>query len=126
MPFIQIKSLPFERTFDVSEAVRGIARDFALANDIPLFHVHTTWEFFLAGHYAKGEDAPDMQPDSNYPVLVDLLTPDFNSAEVIEKMLNSLASSIARHAHMDIKNIFINHRYAHSEMVFDDGKIVKW
>jgi hypothetical protein len=25
-----------------------------------------------------------------------------------------------------LKNIFINHRHAHSGMVFDDGEIVEW
>ena len=126
MPFIQIKSLPFEDSFDVPKAVRNISRDFALANDLPLFHVHATWEFYLPGHYAKGEDLPRHHPAANHPVIVDLLTPDFNSAESLEKMLNSLAECIAGHAPVKINKIFINHRYARSGMVFDDGKVVKW
>ena len=95
-------------------------------NNIPIIHVHTSWEFFQSGCYAKGNDAPNFQPDFNHPVIVDILTPDFNEKDVIEKMLISLANSIVTHANAKLNNIFINHRYAHSGMVFDDGKVVKW
>ncbi len=130
MPFIQIKSLPFEDAFDVSEAVLAITKDFSEGNDIPAFHVHTTWEFYLPGHYAKGEAAPDYHPVAvqppSHPLIVDLLTPDFNDADTIEKMLVTLANSIANHAPVSLDRIFINHRQARSGMVFDDGKVVKW
>lgn len=126
MPFIHIKSLPFEDEFDLPKAIISISRDFAEKNALPLFHVHVTWEFYLPGHYAKGDEAPDWHPTDYHPVIIDLLTPDFNSEAVIENMLNSLASSVVSHTHININRIFINHRRAHSGMVFDDGKIVKW
>jgi len=126
MPFIRIKSLPFEESFSISKAVLGINNDFSIANGIPLNHVHTTWELFTSGHYAKGEKAPTFQPYSNHPIIVDLLTPDFNGKEEINIMLETLAKSISSHSKMNLKNIFINHQPAHSGMVFDDGKIVEW
>jgi len=46
MPFIQIKSLPFEKPFDISKAILGISHDFSIDNKIPLAHIHTTWEFY--------------------------------------------------------------------------------
>jgi len=49
-----------------------------------------------------------------------------NDAKTIERMLESLASSISRRAGVPIRKIFINHRAARSGMVFDDGKIAKW
>ena len=126
MPFIQIKSLPFQTPFDVPDAIIGINTDFAEENDIPLEHVHTTWEFFQPGHFAKGDIAPKHQPEQPHSVLVDLLTPDFNSIETVKKMLQTLAKSISVRANIPIRKIFINHRRAFSEMVFDDGKVVKW
>jgi len=126
MPFIQIKSLPFEEILDFQKMVVGINKDFSIANNIPLLHIHTTWDFYISGQYAKGENAPIFQPQSQHPIIVDLLTPDFNKDEAIEVMLVSLSQSIADHSKMNLDNIFINHRHAHSKMVFDDGKVAKW
>lgn len=103
-----------------------INSDFSITNHIPINHVHTTWEFYIPGHYAKGKNAPNYQPDSHHPLIVDLLTPNFNKSDTIKIMLTSLAKSISGHSKVDLNNIFINHRYAHSGMVFDDGKIVEW
>ena len=45
---------------------------------------------------------------------------------LIEKMLQTVASSISKRTKVPLSNIFINYRSAHSGMVFDNGKIVKW
>ena len=126
MPFIQVKSLPFEQPFNVSTVIEGIAKDFAKATGIGLEHVTATWEFLSPGHYAAAGKAAQRQPLSSHPVLVDLLAPDFNSTAEVEKMLKSAAASISNRAKIPIDNIFINHRQAHAGMVFDAGEIVRW
>ncbi len=126
MPFIHIKSLPFERPLDVPAVITGISRDFAEENAIPLEHVHVTWEYIAAGHFAKGDHAPDLQPEGSHSVLVDLLTPSFNAMETIGTMLRTLARSISVRAQIPPHKVFINHRQAFSGMVFDDGDVVEW
>ena len=126
MPFIHIKSLPYEHAFNVTVAIIAIGKDFAEKNGIPLEHVHTTWEFFKPGHFAKGDFAPNYQPETPHSVIVDLLTPDFNDRQTIKQMLLSLAQGISQYANTPMRKIFINHRQAASDMVFDDGKIVSW
>ncbi|MDH5767320.1 MAG: hypothetical protein OEZ38_14995 [Gammaproteobacteria bacterium] len=126
MPFIHIKSLPFKQAFESASTLININREFSEKNNIPEFHIHSSWEFYLPGHYAKGDQAPSEQPDNFHPVIVDLLTPDFNDNQTIAGMLSSLADSIHRHAPVAIDRIFINHRQAHSGMIFDDGKVVSW
>jgi len=126
MPFIHIKSLPFEEQVEMASIITYVATDFSDKTKIELEHIHTTWEFYRPGHYAKGGLAADYQPENNYPIIVDLLTPDFNDLKVIAVMLESIASSISKSVNFPIKNIFINHRPALSGMVFDDGKVVKW
>lgn len=126
MPFIHIKSLHFKTPIDVADVLKGINHDFAEATTIPLFHIHSTWEFLAAGHYAKGEQAPERHPLNNFPIMIDLLTPDFNERETVELMLTSLASSFSNRTGIPRDNIFINHRQAHSGMVFDDGAVVRW
>lgn len=126
MPFIHIKSLPIDKSPTIPEIIKGIAQDFSNNTGIELHHIHTTWEFFQPGYYAKGKGVADVQPEANFPIIVDLLTPDFNEKNTIKLMLWSIAESISKRAEFPKNNIFINHRQAHSAMVFDDGEIVHW
>jgi phenylpyruvate tautomerase PptA (4-oxalocrotonate tautomerase family) len=126
MPFIHVKSLPFDRTFNVASVLEGLTKDFAKGTGIGLEHVTATWEFLPSGHYAVAGKTASHQPENSHPVLVDLLSPDFNPPEKIETMLRVIASSISKQAKIPINNIFINHRQAHSGMVFDAGEIARW
>lgn len=126
MPFVHIKSLPFEEVFDADSVLEGITKDFAKATGIGLEHVTATWEFFLPGHYALAGKVASRQPRNSHPILVDLLAPDFNNTDTIATMLKSIANSIAKRVDVPLENIFINHRQAHSCMVFDAGEIVRW
>ncbi|MDH5324473.1 MAG: hypothetical protein OEZ68_03830 [Gammaproteobacteria bacterium] len=126
MPFIHIKSLPYAQPKPMHAILPALCRDFSQALAIPLEHVHATWEYFQAGHFCKGDDAPLLQPDSPHSVLVDLLTPDFNDADTVVRMLSSIAHSLERHAAVPLNKIFIIHREAASGSVFDDGVIASW
>ena len=124
MPFIHIKSLPL--AVDVGAVLEGISRDFAEGTGIALKHVHVTWEFLRPRHYAVAGKTRERQPKSSHPLLVDLLSPDFNAAATVETMLACVASSLAKHARIPRSNIFINHRQARSGMVFDAGTVERW
>ena len=126
MPFIHVKSLPFDGAFQAEEVVAGITADFAVSTGIGLEHVTATWEFFQPRHYAVAGKVAESQPQNSHPVLVDLLAPDFNDMETITKMLSSVAESIAKRTGVPQQHIFINHRQAHSGMVFDAGEVVRW
>jgi phage-related protein len=126
MPFIHIKSLPMNESLDVPNVIAGIAQDFSDKVGTELCHIHTTWEFFNPRYYAKGDKTADIQPESHYPLIVDLLTPDSDSQETITLMLRTTAESISKRANFPVNNIFINHRQGHSGLVFDDGKIAHW
>lgn len=58
--------------------------------------------------------SPETQPEARHPIIVDLLTPDFNDAETVRLMLGKVAESIATRLPFPIDNIFINHRQAHA------------
>jgi hypothetical protein len=126
MPFIHIKSLPFDRALNVTSVLEGLAKDFAKGTGVGLEHVTATWEFLPTGHYVVAGKAESHQPENSHPVLVDLLSPDCNSPEKVEKMLHVVASSISKRAKIPISNIFINHRQARSGMVFDAGEVGRW
>lgn len=126
MPFIHIKSLPLDPPLNMSAVVEGITKDFAKGTGVGLEHVTATWEFLTAGNYAVAGAAQRNQPQATHPILVDILSPDFNPPEEIETMLHTVAKSVSERVKVPVSNIFINHRYAHSGMVFDAGKVVKW
>ena len=126
MPFIHVRSLPFDRLFDAATALEGITRDFAKETGMELEHVTATWEFLAPGHYAVAGKASSRQPRGSHPVLVDLLAPDFSSQAAIEKMLAAVAASISKRAQVPVTNIFVNFRQARPGMVFDAGEIVRW
>lgn len=126
MPFIHIKSLPLDPHIHVSSIVEEITKDVARQTGVDLEHITATWEYFQAGHYAVAGRAESRQNKTSHPVIVDLLSPDFNGAVQIRKMLHAVAESISKRARVPIDNIFINHRQAHSGMVFNAGDVETW
>lgn len=126
MPFIHIKSLPFDEPRHVGAALEGLTRDFAESTGIGLEHVTATWEFLPGGHYAVAGSAAHHQPQASHPVLVELVAPDFNSPEDVETMLETVASSISKLAKVQKDNIFISYRGVSSGTVFDRGEVVRW
>jgi hypothetical protein len=115
-----------EEKINISTVIKNIARDFSVNTGIQLSHIHTTWEFYKSGYYAKGEEVSEYQPKKKYPIIADVLIPDFNESKIIEIMLESIASSISKNLNFPKNNIFINIRVARSSMVFDDGQVVTW
>ena len=93
MPFIHIRSLPFEKDLDISVAVREISRDFSRDLEIDPEHVTVTWEFYRPGLYASAGETSGTQPSGFHPILVDLLVPDVHSREAAARMLTCVAST---------------------------------
>ncbi|MDJ0881610.1 MAG: hypothetical protein QNJ56_08170 [Gammaproteobacteria bacterium] len=126
MPFIHIHSLPLEPDRDIPALLSGLNQAFSTETEIPLEHIHSTWNFIAPGYYAKGKNTPSKHPAYHHPLLVELLTPDFNNPQTITIMLECIAHTLAQLASWPVDNIFINHRQAHAGSVFDDGQIVQW
>lgn len=126
MPLIHIKSLPFDTEVDVESVLETLSHDVSEQAGIGLEHVTATWEFLHPGHYAAGGVAQKLQPANTHPLLVDLLVPDFNSRNDVERLLTCVATSLAARTGVPRHNIFIHGREARSGMVFDRGKIRRW
>lgn len=124
MPFIHVRSLPMTTSLSVPDIIKGIALDFSDKIGVGLHHIHTTWEFYQPGHYARGNRVADVQPETNFPIIVDMIAPDNNPKGTITLMLETVAESISKRANFPKDNVFINYRQVHSGMVFDDGEIV--
>ncbi|MCG7897104.1 MAG: hypothetical protein JAY99_17570 [Candidatus Thiodiazotropha lotti] len=126
MPFIHIKSLPFEQPRDISEILQRITEDFSNVSGIDKQHITVTWDLLSAGHYAVAGEVSEFQPESAHPLLVEMLLPDFNSREAIGEYIKAVAESLSRHAQIPINNLFVNCHLARSGQVFDAGEMVHW
>ncbi|MCG7872727.1 MAG: hypothetical protein N0C88_07235 [Candidatus Thiodiazotropha lotti] len=126
MPFIHIKSLPFEQQRNISRILQRVTEDFSTVSGIDKQHITVTWDILSAGHYAVAGEVADFQPESGHPLLVELLLPDFNSSEAIAEYIKAVAESLSRHTQVPINNLFINCRLARSGQVFDAGEMVYW
>ena len=67
-----------------------------------------------------------VQSFETHPLIVDLLIPDFNDHNQVQRMMRSIATSLSEELDCPMNRVFINCRYARSGMVFDDGEIVEW
>lgn len=126
MPFIHIHSLPQAGPFDSDEAVRAISREFAAATATDERHVTVTWEWLQPGHYCHAGHTAAVQPPASHPLLVELLAPDFNSDERIERMLEVVAGAVAAQVGTGEANVFVAFRPARSGHVFDCGQLIRW
>ena len=126
MPFIHIKSLPFTGGEALPGIIKRLSTHFSEQTDIEARHVTVTWEFFKAQHYLFGGVSGDAFDPQQHQVLVDLLVPDFNNANTVEKMMRAIATSLTQTMKLPKQGLFINCRYAGSAMVMDAGEIVRW
>lgn len=126
MPFVHIRSLPFDPPMAVEQVVADLSRDFAEAGLAALEHITVTWTFFGPGQYAVAGTTARMQTGAGHPLLVELLTPDFHSQARVETMLRAVAASLSARAGVPLNRIFIHHSQARSGHVFDDGEVVRW
>lgn len=127
MPFIHIQSLPVsESTFSLNRILPAVSSDFSKALELDTQHITVTWQFYPPNSYSVAGKVSPSQPKNSHPILVEVFAPDFNSQETVEKMLTTIANSIAEHAAVNVSNVFISFRPARSGQVFSDGDIVRW
>lgn len=126
MPLIHIRSLPIPTSFDPAPVLEGLTRDVAAATGIALEHVSATWQVMQAGAYVVAGQAASWQPADSHPLLVDILSPEFNAPELVETMLDCVATSLAVRCGLPRENIFIHHQAARSGHVFEAGAVVRW
>ena len=126
MPVIRITSLPPDDSLEIPTVLADLSQALAETFDIDIRHIAITWQLLPAGHYADGGITTDRQPESTHPLRVDVLIPDFNPPENIEKILLLLGEELANSVKVAQENIFIHLRTAQSGTIYDGGAIVEW
>lgn len=125
MPLITINALPFDPPRDQGHLAREIAREFALQCNIALEHVSVIWREMPPHSYAVNGQTSEAQGDG-FPLLVELVTPDFHKKEILQLMLKRLAWTIHRRTGVAEDQITVVYRPALSGLVYDQGRIIDW
>jgi phenylpyruvate tautomerase PptA (4-oxalocrotonate tautomerase family) len=84
-----------------------------------------TWEELGPGAYAEGPVAPDEQPKGTHPPLVSVLAFEGRPAEVVERMLTSVAETLARELELEPGNVFVTYEEVRSGRLYDGGRVVR-
>jgi hypothetical protein len=126
MPFLHVRSLPLSGAFEAADAVRAVSAEFAHAAAVGEEHVTVTWQVIPPHHYASSGKTAASHPAPSHPVLVELVAPDFNAPERIERMLSSAAAAVSRQAGVAVDEVFVLFQPARSGHVFDRGEVVRW
>lgn len=124
MPFIHVKSLPFEHALDIEVLLEALSEEFATRAGVEPKHVTASWQWFRPGHYAVGGRVAHQQPNCSHPVLVTLLVPDLYSKASLEHMLTSIPVIIASLTAMPSDDVFVHGQRASFGMVLDAGQLL--
>lgn len=126
MPLIHIKSLSFETEKDIANILKDISSEFSDHMEISEKQVIVTWDTFKENHYSYQGKIAACNEQSDHPILVDLIAPDFNSRERIQEMMFTVSKGISKYANISESRIFIVYRSANSGFVLDEGNVVEW
>ena len=126
MPVIQIKSLALDSDTAVSDMMQRVTSAFASDVAIAEEHISMTWEILPEQHYSLAGSVATPATEQNFPLLVQLLIPDFHVQTGIETMLTSLAKHLSDACRIDSRRIFIHASLAASGQVYDAGEIMHW
>ncbi len=125
MPLITINALPFDPPREPGPLAREIAREFALQCNIALEHVSVIWRELPEHGYVVNGQTSTAQADG-FPLLVELVAPDFHKKESLQLMMKRLAWILNRKTGIAEDQILIIFRPALSGLVYDQGKIIEW
>ncbi|MBE2217042.1 MAG: hypothetical protein IAE90_02485 [Ignavibacteria bacterium] len=125
MPIIEIRTLPFSKSFDIPEILKRLNAEAASAMNIEERHVWSYWEFIEAHQYAVGSQTSECLTVDTHSPVVKVIAFEGKSTEAAEKLLETIARVLAEELEIDIANIFVYYQTVSSGNVFDGGQIVR-
>jgi phenylpyruvate tautomerase PptA (4-oxalocrotonate tautomerase family) len=124
MPVISIKSLPFEKDVNIPEILKKLNAEVANSINYSPDSIWSYWEFITPQYYAVGDKSSEKTTGSTHSPIIEITSFEGKSNESIETAMKTTAKVVSQALGIDIGNIFIVYKEAHSGMVFDGGNIV--
>ncbi len=124
MPVVHVRALPQPEGADTSAVLAAVAHDLADLLGEPAERTWVTWETLEPQRYSEGSSAPETQPRSTHPPLVTVLAFEDKSRELVERMLECVADTIARELQLEDGNVFAVYEEARSGRVYSSGRVI--
>jgi hypothetical protein len=123
VPIVEITALPQGEGVDVSVALTAVATELAAALGEEPRGTWATWRTLEPGGYAEATDAPAVQPRATHPPLVRVIAYEGRPPEVVERMLVTVAESLARELRLEPGNVFVRFEEATAGRLYTGGGI---
>jgi phenylpyruvate tautomerase PptA (4-oxalocrotonate tautomerase family) len=123
MPIVHIQAPPQDPLVDVRAVMARVCKDLAAAVGCPERQVWATWTTLPEGSYLEADVAAARQPHDTHPPLVRVLAMEGRSPEMIAKMLECVAGSLAATLPMDPDNVFAVYEELHAGRVYFGGRV---
>ena len=125
MPVVRIQALPQPDSVDVPATLTAVTRDLAALLDEHPSDSWATWETIRPGRYAEGSDTPELQPRDTHPPLVAVTAFEGREPELVERILATVAETLARELGLGQGNVFVTYEEAQSGRVYSGGRILR-
>jgi hypothetical protein len=123
MPIVEIQAPPQEPSVDVQAVLARVCRDLATAVDCPERQVWATWRTLPEGSFLEADVSAARQPPGSHPPMARILAMEGRSPELIAKMLESVASSLAAMLPIEPDNVFAVYEELHAGRVMFGGRV---
>ena len=123
MPIVHIQAPPQEPSVDVRSVMARVCTDLAAVVGCPERQVWATWTTLPEGSYLEADVPAGRQPRDTHPPLVRVLAMEGRSPEVIAKMLETVAGSLAAMLPMDPDNVFAVYEELRGGRVYFAGRV---
>lgn len=124
MPVVRISALPQRVGRPPERALAAVAHALAELLDEDPSGTWVTWHEISAGRYVEGGDAPEYQPATTHPPLVELVAFEGRPPELVERMLETVADVLARELELEPGNVFVRYVEATAGRLYTGGSVV--
>ena len=123
MPVVEIRALPQPGGVDVEHVLAAVTRELAALLGEEPSGSWATWEEIPPGRYAEGGDAPAHQPRTTHPPLVRVTAFEGRPPELVARMLETVAGTLARELGLEPGNVFVRYEEQHSGRLYSGGEV---
>ncbi|MEK7483746.1 MAG: hypothetical protein AABZ60_05370 [Planctomycetota bacterium] len=121
MPIIQIRALPQKSGIDIPHVLQTSCVEVANVMQIPVHHIWANWETLQ--NYVEGDRSVSIQPESTHPPIVQLIMFEGRSVALIEKIMETIATTLCNTLHLQAGNVYILYTEAKAGLIHTGGKI---
>jgi phenylpyruvate tautomerase PptA (4-oxalocrotonate tautomerase family) len=123
MPVIDISALPQREGVDAAAASAALTEAVAAVLGDEPRGTWVVWRTIEPGLYVEGDDAPPVQPAATHPPLVEVIAYEGRPPELVERLLVTVADTLARELRLEHGNVFVRWVEATAGRLYTGGGV---